>query len=340
MAGYHVYISVSGEDRIARYGMDSDTGALDFVSDIALSGRPAYAAVDPERHYMYVARKGSLQITSFAIDSESGGLAEIGTIPTKADPAYLSTDKTGRFLFSASYFDGITAVHRIGENGAVVETPIEWLATGMRAHCIESDPSNRYVFVPHIFRKDAPNTTFQFRFDAETGQLTPNTPDRCDPPGPDGPRHFCFHPDKPIVYFSNEQGCSVGTYGLDLETGTLSHIRTVTTLPEGWDGENKCSQIRITPNGRYLYAPNRGHDSIAIFAGEPESGELSPIGCAAAERIPRAFQIDPDGRFLLSAGHQSGRLAVYRIEDESGQLERIATYPLGTLPMWITILPA
>jgi 6-phosphogluconolactonase len=96
----------------------------------------------------------------------------------------------------------------------------------------------------------------------------------------------------------------------------------------------------MTPCGRYLYAPNRGHDSIAAFAVDPENGDLSPVGHVAAEKIPRAFQIDPDGRFLLSAGHESGRLAVYRIDDGTGQLERIATHPLGTLPMWITILPA
>ena len=337
---YHVYISVSGEDRIARYRMDAESGALAFVEDIALPGRPAYAAVDPDRRFMYVARKGSLQITSFAIDPAEGALREIGTVSTAADPAYLSTDKTGRYLLSASYFDGITAVHGIGADGAVVEGPIEWRTTGMRAHSIESDPSNRFVFVPHICREDAPNTIFQFRFNSATGQLTPNTPDRCDPPGPDGPRHFCFHPGKPVLYVSNEQGCSVGAYALDVAAGTLSHIRTVTTLPDGWAGENKCSQIRITPDGRHLYAPNRGHDSIAMFAVDPADGALQPIGHAAAETIPRAFQIDPDGRFLLSAGHESGRLAVYRIEQGSGQLERIATHPLGSLPMWITILQA
>jgi 6-phosphogluconolactonase len=337
---YNVFISISGEDRIARYRMDTNEGDLDFVEDIALPGRPAYTAVDPKHRFMYVARKDALQITSYAIDPESGDLREIGTIPIKADPAYLSTDKTGCYLFSASYFDGIAAVHAIGDDGAIMEKPIEWLATGMRAHCIESDPSNRFVFVPHIFRNDAPNTTFQFHFTADMGRLTPNDPDRCDPPGPDGPRHFCFHPDKPIVYFSNEQGCSVGAYSLDPDLGVLSHIRTVTTLPEGWAGENKCSQIRMTPDGRFLYAPNRGHDSIAMFAVDPASGALSPLGHAAAEKIPRAFQICPEGRYLLSAGHESGRLAVYCIDKESGQLERIGTHPLGALPMWITILPA
>jgi len=335
---YHVYISLYGEGRIARYTMDAETGALEPGEDIALSGRPAYIAVDPDRRYMYVARKKSPRITSFAIDLATGDLDELGTISVAADPAYLATDKTGRFLFSASYFDGITAVHRIGEDGAAVEAPIEWRATGMRAHCIESDPANRYVFVPHIFREDAPNTIFQFHFDAATGRLTPNTPDRCDPPGPDGPRNFCFHPRMDIAYFSNEQGCSVGAYALDPDTGALSHIRTVTTLPKGWSGANECSQIRITPCGRFLFAPNRGHDSIAEFAVDPMNGDLRPLGHAPAEKIPRALQIDPAGRYLLSAGYKSGRLAVYRIDDRTGRLERIATHPLGVVPMWITIV--
>jgi 6-phosphogluconolactonase (cycloisomerase 2 family) len=111
---YHVYVSLFGEGRIARYTMDAETGALEPDRDIALSGRPAYAAVDPDRRYMYVARKKSPRITSFAIDPATGDLEEVGTISIAADPAYLATDKTGRFLFSASYFDGITAVHRIG----------------------------------------------------------------------------------------------------------------------------------------------------------------------------------------------------------------------------------
>ncbi|MBI4082087.1 MAG: lactonase family protein [Candidatus Lambdaproteobacteria bacterium] len=335
---YNVWVTVSGEDRIARFSMDEDSGVLVARADVALPGRPAYTAVDPSKRFMYVARKDALKITSFRIEGATGGLTEIGTLPIAADPAYLSTDRTGRYLFSASYFNGITAVHRIGADGAVTDPPVEWLHTGLRAHCIEADRTNRFVFVPHIFKEDAPNTIFQFRFDAATGRLTPNEPDRCAPQGPDGPRHCCFHPQKDLLYVSNEQGCSVSVYALDPGRGTLSHRQTVTTLPAGWIGESKCSQIRLTPSGEFLYAPNRGHDSIAEFAVHPDTGLLRPLGHAPAEKIPRSFQIDPAGRFLLSAGHESGRLATYRIDGETGRLERIAVQKLGKLPMWITIL--
>ena len=161
---------------------------------------------------------------------------------------------------------------------------------------------------------------------------------RIAPEGPIGPRHFCFHPSRDTVYFSNEQGCSVSTYAFDSSVGTLAHRQTISTLPDGWSGENKCSQIQISPDGRFLFVPNRGHNSIAGFAVEPESGELRPLGHAVAEPEPRAFCIDPVGRYLFSAGLESGRLAVYRIDGATGQLAQSATYEVGSEPMWVSVI--
>lgn len=339
---YNVYVTVSGEDRIARFRMDAATGVLDPRDDVPLSGRPAPIAVDPTRRFIHVARRGANEITSFRIDATSGALTELATIPTESDPCHMSTDRSGRYLLAAYYLAAKASVHRIDDDGAVTQPPIEWRDTGIGAHCFQTDPSNRFAFVPHIAREDAPNAVFQFRFDAETGRLTPNEPPTVPQPDWTGPRHYCFHPTKDIVYFSNEQGCSVSVYALDTASGTLSPLQTLSTLPEGWSGQNKCSQIRTTPCGRFLYAPNRGHDSIAEFAIDPATGRLSALGHAAAERVPRAFEIDPAGRFLLSAGHESGRLAVYRINDDdaAGRLEQIALHDLGAVPMWVTILPA
>lgn len=337
---YHVYVTVSGEDRIARFAMDRETGALARRGDVPLPGRPAPVALHPDHGFMHVARRDAHLVTSFRIDGGSGALAEVGTIPSESDPCHMSTDRTGRYLLAAYYLTRKVTVHRIGDDGAALDPPVVRRETGLGAHCFQTDPSNRFAFVPHIFREDAPNAIFQFRFDAATGRITPNDPPRVEQPDGTGPRHYCFHPAKDILYFSNEQGCSVSAYALDTRTGTLSHLQTVSTLPEGWSGPNKCSQIRTTPCGRYLYAPNRGHDSIAEFAVDPESGLLTALGHVAAEKVPRAFEIDPAGRFLLSAGHESGRLAVYRIDPETGRLARIATHAVGAVPMWVTVIPA
>ncbi len=337
---YNVFVTISGEDRIARFAMDAESGALTPRDDMPLSGGPAPIAVSPDRQFMHVAQRASNELTSFRIDATEGGLEKLGTIPLASDPCYMAMDRTGGYLFSAYYLAEKAAVHRIGGDGAAIDPPVEWRDTGRGAHCFQTDPGNRFAFVPHIEGNGAPNAIFQFRFDAQSGHIAPNEPDRFATPEMLGPRHFCFHPEMDVIYVSNEQGCSVSVLALDTEAGTLSHSQTVSTLPDGWTGTSKCAQIRMTPCGRFLYAPNRGHDSFAEYSVDGASGHLTALGHAAAEPVPRAFEIDPAGRFLLSAGLESGKLATYRIDGDSGRLERIATHEVGAKPMWVTILPA
>src|SRR5262249_8276897 len=140
---------------------------------------------------------------------------------------------------------------------------------------------------------------------------------------------------RPMVYFSHEQGCSVTAYRFDSASGTLGALQTVSTLPEGYAGQNSCSQIRIDPSGKFLYAPNRGHNSIACFSVDAGTELLRPVSRVAAEPVPRAFNLDPAGRFLYAAGLPSGRLVAYRISADTGGLEPIKTYPLGARPMWV-----
>ena len=172
---------------------------------------------------------------------------------------------------------------------------------------MQTDPTNRYAFVPHI-AGNGPNAIFQFRFDAHTGRLTPNSPARVEPDALLGPRHLCFHPSLDILYCSNEQGCSVTGYRLDTATGTLAALQTITTLPEGYTERNTCSQIQVSASGRFLYAPNRGHNSIACFAVDPSTGQLTATGRVASEPIPNALCLDPQDKFLFSAGQASGRI--------------------------------
>jgi 6-phosphogluconolactonase len=178
-----------------------------------------------------------------------------------------------------------------------------------------------------------PNAIYQFRFDETQGRLTPNTPPMLAMQEFLGPRHYCFHPTLDVVYFSNEQGCSVSAYRLDTTAGTLSALQTVTTLPGGYSGRNTCSQIQISPSGKFLYVPNRGHNSIAGFAVHPASGELTPVGIVPTEAVPSAFSLDPEGKFLFAAGSASDRLASYRIDSHSGVLTPIDTYDVGKRPM-------
>ena len=338
---YYMYVSIQEEDRIAIFTMTPKTGKLKHRGDMELKGRPAPMAMDPDRNYLFAGRRKADEygLSSFKIDRKRGGLTPIGSIPLKGDPVHISPDKTGKFLLSAYYYQKTAAVHSIGEDGALADPPVVWRETGIGAHYIQTDPANRFAYVPHIAEgsMSGANAIFQFRFDAETGSLTPLSPSRTNPREPEGPRHICFHPGKDIVYSSNEQGNSVTVYTFDSDKGNLYPLQTVSTLPSGYEGKNSCSQIQITPDGKYLYAPNRGHNSIACFKVNPDNGQLTIIAQAPTEAVPRAFSIDPQGSFLYSAGLETGKLASYRISQESGELEPMEVYEVGKGPMWVLI---
>src|SRR5712671_8177164 len=338
-----LYVCLQDDDKIAAFAMDADTGQLTPQAAMAVAGGPSVLAISPDRQVLYVGHRTKPTISSFRIDQRTGGLTPQGTLAQEHAPTFLAPDHTGRFLLCAYYQGGGAAVHPLAANGAVGATSPDWLATANGAHAIATDPSNRFAFVPHIARLNdnvmeppknnpGPNVIMQFRFDAQTGGLSPNSPLRIEPTEGVGPRHYSFHPTRDLVYFSNEQGCSVSLYRLDGTTGTLSGVQTASTLPDGYSARNTCSQIHLTPSGEFLYVGNRGHNSIAGFAVDSATGQLTAVGHVATEAVPSAFGLDPAGRFLFAAGTASGRLAAYRVNGGTGALTPLATYAVGQRP--------
>jgi 6-phosphogluconolactonase len=337
-----LYVCLQDEDKIAAFAMDADTGQLTRQAEVPVSGAPSVLAISPDRRTLYVGHRSRPAISSFRIDQSTGGLTLLGTVSQEHAPTFLAPDRTAKYLLCAFYQGGGVAVHPLGADGAAGGPSLGWLATATGAHAIATDPSNRFAFVPHIARlqdnvleppkeNPGPNVIMQFRFDAQSGRLTPNSPFRVEQTELLGPRHYCFHPTQDVAYFSNEQGCSVTAYRLDRATGNLAAQQTITTLPSGFAARNTCSQIHLTPSGRFLYVGNRGHNSIAGFAVDP-SGRLTPVGHASTEPVPSAFSLDPAGRFLFAAGSASGRLASYRINGETGALTPLTTYAVGQRP--------
>ena len=344
MATY-AYVAAQDDNKISVFSIDGDTGALTLQQEAAMPGGPGLLAISPDKNVLYVGHRESVEISSHSIDRSTGGLTRNGSVHPDDQPAFLATDRTGRYLLSSYYQGGHIAVHPLGDDGSVGGAAIQWLATDVGAHAMQTDRSNRFAFVPHIDRlmdnvmeppKDlpGPNAIYQYRFDETTGALTPNDPLVLEMPGPLGPRHFCFHPAKDIVYFSDEQGCSVTGYRLDPVTGTLSAFQTISSLPAGVAVRNTCSQIQMSPDGGFLFVPNRGHNTIASFSVDPDSGELTLAGHVATESVPSAFSLDPQGKFVYAAGSATGRLASYRISD-SAELSPMATYDVGQRPMWV-----
>src|SRR5262245_16635600 len=274
---HYMYVSLQDEDKIRVFALEAATGHLTPQSEVPAAGAPSPLAISPDRKVLYVGQRNGPVISSFQINPDTGGLTQSGTVSPGAAPTFLAPDRTGKFLLSAYYQGARAAVHPLGADGSVGGPPIDWLETATGAHAIQTDPSNKFAFVPHIARfndnvleplreSSGPNMILQFQFDAQSGHLTPNTPFRVEPAERLGPRHSCLHPLLIVVYFSNEQGCSVTGYQLDPATGTLTALQTITTLPAGYTGRNTCSQIQISASGKFLYVPNRGHNSIAGFA--------------------------------------------------------------------------
>jgi 6-phosphogluconolactonase len=345
---YALYVCLQDEDKIAAFLMDAATGQLTPQAPVPVAGGPSVLALSPDRHVLYVGQRTVPAISSFRIAPATGALTPQGTVAATHAPTFLAPDRTGRYLLSAAYQGGYAAVHPLGADGAVGAPSCATLATAMGAHAIQTDPSNQFAFVPHIARfndnvleplreSTGPNAIWQLKFDAQTGQLSPNTPLRVEPTTRLGPRHYCCHPTLSVVYFSNEQGCSVTAYRLDPATGTLTAMQTLTTLPEGFTARNTCSQIHLTASGQFLYVGNRGHNSLAGFAVDAATGQLRALGHVATEAVPSAFGLDPTGQFVFAAGTASGRLASYRINGETGALTPLATSAVGQRPAAVLV---
>ena len=340
-----LYVGLQDEDSIAVFAIDAGSGRLSKQADVASEGGPSVMAISPDRKTLYVGHRTRPSIASYRIDPASGGISLLGAITQADAPTFLAPDRTGRYMLCAYYQGGYAATYPIVADGSLGDTAIDKHETAIGAHAIATDRSNRFAFVPHIARiqdnvleppknNPGPNIILQYRFDAQSGRLSPNSPSQVEQRDLIGPRHYIHHPGLDIVYFSNEQGCSVTAYHLDPGTGALSPQQTISTLPAGHGERTTCSQIHLTPSGRFLYVGNRAlnSSSIAAFAVDPATGRLTTIGQVSTEAVPSALCLDPAGRFLFAAGTASGRLASYRVNDNTGALSPLAVIAVGQRP--------
>lgn len=326
-----LYVTTADDDRITWYDVDRDTGALILVGSLRVEGGPSPLALHPSGRWMYVSLRARNEMGALALDGADGSLQLLGRTALPGDPCYISVDRSGRWLLSAYYAGGMATVHPIGHDGLVGPMPAAQVDTARGAHCIHTDGSNRYAFLPHVMPV---NRIIRFAFDQAVGTLTELTHPLVEVPGEVGPRHYVYHPTLDMVYVSNEQGSSVTAYALDAQFGQLDALQTLSTLPEGWQGKNTCAQIHLDPTGRFLYVSNRGHDSIAMYAVAPDTGKLRALGQQPTEPTPRAFNFGPYGKYLYVTGQGSNRLAAYGVRDD-GRLSALGTVQLGSMPMWV-----
>ena len=225
---YFMYVAMQGDNKISVFTIDPESGNISPEFDVPVEGGPFTLSISPDKNYLYVGCRDIPGIFSYQVSSNDGGLTSLGSVPLDSWPVYISTDRKGKYLLSSYYQGAGVKVHGIARDGSIIDPTVVSLDTATGAHAMQTDSTNSYAFVPHI-AGNGPNSIYQFKFYENTGQISPNTPDRVDPQEFLGPRHFCFHPTLDVLYFSNEQGCSVSGYNLDTTTGTLSPSRFMST---------------------------------------------------------------------------------------------------------------
>lgn len=326
-----IYVSLRNDNAIAIYKVDTTNGTLAKVFTEPVSGGPASLTTDASKRYLYVAQRSSNRISAYRIQPETGRLTLINSIAAVDNPVYLSTDSENRFLFSAYYGASKAAVYPIAPDGSLSNTPVQVSNTGLNPHAMIADPTNQFVYITNM----TGNAIQQFIFDVQKGTFNPLNPAEIVPKAGTGPRHLIFHGTKPLLYVVNELGNSVTVYQYDKQLGTLLVLQNISTLPVGFSGSSKCADIHLTPDKRFLYASNRGHESITGFQVDPESGMLAMIGTFPTVNSPREFDIDPNGKYLYAAGETSNNLAWYRINQENGKLDSLGTITVGKNPSWV-----
>lgn len=331
------YTSGKKSEGIYFYELDLLSGELRHRATTSGVVDPSFLTLAPNRRYLYAVNeveefggKKSGAVSAFAIDRQTGGLSLLNQQPSLGgSPCYVTVDRTGRFVLVANYSGGNVAVLPIHKDGSLREaTDMKQNSgksinaerqDGPHAHCVELDPANRFAYVCDL----GTDKIMIFRFDARRGKLTPaKTPWVELKPGA-GPRHLTFHPSGRYVYGINELHATVTVFARNAATGMLKELETVATLPKDYtDSNNTSADIHLTPNGRFLYSSNRGHDSIAAFSVNPLNGKLSFIVHQSTEgKAPRNFAIDPTGRFLLAANQRSDNIVVFKLDPRTGRLQ-------------------
>ena len=346
-AGQLLYLASTDDKTIVAFEVNGDTGKLTRKLSVDLPGNAGPMAFSPDASYVYAAvtglEDGKAGVATLK-RAKNGSLKLLATANITTRAPYIRADKSGRYLLAAHYGAGDVTTYRI-KDGICTDQLLDHKVTEKTAHCIEIDPSGRFIFVPHT----SPNKVYQFKLDAETGKLIPN-----DPPfavGPDEdhlyhqPRHIAHHPKLKMAFTSNERGGGITAWKFDPKKGTLSKIQTLSTLPPDYEGESAAADIKITPDGRFAYVSNRdvtkrkegdaGKDSLAGVAIDLDSGRMKIVGHYPTASFPRSFCIDLTGNFIYVAGQRDASLVSYRIDAKTGALEKLATYETGGTPIWV-----
>jgi 6-phosphogluconolactonase len=329
--------SIAKEDRGGIYTalLDRESGRLGVLEHVGKIAGAGFLVLHPSGRYLYstgsdleVDGTKTGRVHAFGIAESGVALTELGAVASGGSLAcHISLDPSAKHLLVANYLGGSCAVIPVKPDGSLSPASFVQKHTGSSVHpkrqtapfthAIHTDPAGRHVLVADL----GIDKIMTYRFDVGNGTLSPADPAFVATEAGGGPRHFTFHPSGKFVYANLELSNKVVAYRYDAEKGSLADIQSINALPDGFEGPSTTSEILTTPDGRFLYVANRGHNSLSIFSVDSESGKLTLVGHEPSRgETPRNFYIEPSGTFLIATNAKPGNAVVFRIDPQEGRL--------------------
>ena len=344
---------------IYNYRFDTKTGKLTPIGLAAELPNPSFLATDPQHRFLYAVTEMSNEpgaddykkngmVSSYSINRKTGALTFLNQVDAGGGGScHLVVDKTGKTLFVANYGSGNVASFAIKADGSIGERtgfnqhsgssvdPAR--QTGPHAHAVVLSPDNRFLFVPDL----GTDQVDIYKVDAAKGTFAVNDPAFGSVKAGLGPRHFAFGSGGKFAYALCEMGSSVVVFSYDSAKGSLTPVQTISNLPADFKGVDNSAEIEVDASGRFLYASNRGNDSITVFSIDPAKGTLTKVQVVPTQgKTPRNFAIDPSGKWLIAANQDSDNLVVFTIDPKDGKLKPAGETPGISKPVAILFVPA
>ena len=341
------------------------TGELSEPELAAEMINPSFLTISPNHRFLYALSEDPLSVgppldhssyvSAFAIDPATGKLRLLNTVPASGtSTCFVSMDKTGKYVMMANFGSGSVSVVRVKDDGSLGELAAFMqdvghsvnpsIQTEPHPHSIVVSPDNRFAVVSDL----GMDKVLIFRFDAETGQLSPPSPPFATVYPGGGPRHFTFDPAGKFGYQLSEMSGIVDVFAWDPLRGTLTPVQRAHTIPHDFFGENHSAEIEIRPDGRFLYESNRrtvsesarGPETIGVFSIDPADGTLTPVEqTPTGGSMPRNFKIDPTGAYLLAANELSNSVVVFKINASTGRLSKTGAEIKVDTPVCLQFVP-
>ncbi|HTY86550.1 MAG TPA: lactonase family protein [Candidatus Acidoferrum sp.] len=326
------YTGRSGSQGIYTGTLDPHTGRLSPMELAVKTTSPSFIALSPDGKFLYAAMEGGGgSVGAFRVEAD-GRLTPLNTLPCDKGTCHVAVDATGSNVFAANYTAGSAACFQTAPDGSLAKRSalVPFTGSGPNPqrqnhpyiHSLYSAPGNRFVYACDL----GTDNVWVFDFDAASGLLTPTNPPSGKVPPGSGPRHLALSPNGRFVYVNGEMGLNVTAFARNPETGALTAIQTLPTLPASVDTNGiTTAEIFCHPSGRWLYVSNRdvagrGRDSLAVYAIGADGKLTWQQDAPAQVKVPRGFGIDPTGQWLMVGGQQDNKIVVLKIDGATGKL--------------------